>query len=189
MSALLSGNQGAGAVGPVIAKGSDNKNRVDGENDELVLQDTFAQETAVTLEDPNIFKKISDSHSLKRLSKLQAKEYTLEASQEIKLPIFATSYAPADIKQMGRVFPFKPMTITFENVQYFVDTPKKMREKGYQQRCSITGSFQPAVLTTLMGVMQLLSVVYKWITSDYTDLLPQPGVSEAATNESGAHKQ
>ncbi|KAL1825929.1 hypothetical protein ACET3Z_012707 [Daucus carota] len=143
---------GAGAVGPVTAKGSDNKNRVDGENDELVLQDTFAQETAVTVEDPNIFKKISDSHSLKRLSKLQAKEY---------------SYAPADMKQMGAVFPFKPMTITFENVQYFVDTPKKMREKGYQQRFSITGSFQPAVLTALMGVMQLLSGNYFCFLTDF----------------------
>ncbi|KAL1827281.1 hypothetical protein ACET3Z_005693 [Daucus carota] len=95
--------------------------------------------------------------SLKRLSKLQAKENTLEASQEIELPNVATSYAPADIKQMGMVLPFKPMTITFENVQYFVDTPKKMREKGYQQKTiqllhDITGSFQPGVLTALMGV-------------------------------------
>ena len=53
--ASLLGNQGAGAVGPVIAKGSDNKNEVDGENDELVLQDTFAQETAVMVEDPNMY--------------------------------------------------------------------------------------------------------------------------------------
>ena len=35
----------------------------------------------------------------------------------------------------------------------------------------------------------VMSIVYKWITSDYTDLPPQPGVSEAATNETGAHKQ
>ncbi|WOH04321.1 hypothetical protein DCAR_0623730 [Daucus carota subsp. sativus] len=32
--------------------------------------------------------------------KTTTEEYTLEASQEIKLPIFATSYAPTDIKPM-----------------------------------------------------------------------------------------
>ena len=37
----------------VIAKPSE-KNDGDGEKDELVLQDTFAQETAVTIEDPNM---------------------------------------------------------------------------------------------------------------------------------------
>ncbi|KAL1816471.1 hypothetical protein ACET3Z_019045 [Daucus carota] len=64
--ALLSGNQGAGAVGPVIAKGSDNKNEVDGENDELVLQDTFAQETAVMVEDPNMLRYVEQELAKKR---------------------------------------------------------------------------------------------------------------------------
>ncbi|WOH08336.1 hypothetical protein DCAR_0727774 [Daucus carota subsp. sativus] len=132
---------------------------MDGENNELVLQDTFAQDTAVMVEDPNIFEALYENYlyglglfvlfwvfgylpedlptnsaaqtrapqnhrpDLVFQHPVSTKEYTLEASQEIKLPIFATSYAPADIKQMGMVFPFKPM-ITYENLQYFVHTPK-----------------------------------------------------------------
>ncbi|KAK1356757.1 pleiotropic drug resistance protein 3-like [Heracleum sosnowskyi] len=67
--------------------------------------------------------------SEKRLSKLQAKDDMLGISQESELPNVAPSYAPADTKHIGMVLPFKPVTLTFENVQYFVDTPKKMREK------------------------------------------------------------
>ncbi|KAL8089213.1 hypothetical protein AgCh_038848 [Apium graveolens] len=95
--------------------------------------------------------------SQKRLSKLQAKDDKLGISQEIELPNVDPSYAPTDTKHIGMVLPFEPMTVTFEDVQYFVDTPKKMREKGYQQKTiqllhDITGSFQPGVLTALMGI-------------------------------------
>ncbi|KAK1398684.1 Hepatocellular carcinoma-associated antigen 59 [Heracleum sosnowskyi] len=59
--ALLMGNQGA-----AVPKGGENKNEVDGENDELVLQDTFAQETAVMVEDPNMLKYIEQELAKKR---------------------------------------------------------------------------------------------------------------------------
>lgn len=40
---------------PQVAKASD-KGDGEGEKEELVLQDTFAQETAVTVEDPNMYR-------------------------------------------------------------------------------------------------------------------------------------
>lgn len=43
-----------GGGGGLVSKVSD-KNEADGEKDELVLQDTFAQETAVMVEDPNMY--------------------------------------------------------------------------------------------------------------------------------------
>lgn len=49
----------------VIAKVSD-KVEVDGEKEELVLQDTFAQETAVMVEDPNMLKYIEQELAKKR---------------------------------------------------------------------------------------------------------------------------
>lgn len=64
--ALLSGNQGASANGGFVFKGSENKNEVDGENDELVLQDTFAQETAVMVEDPNMLRYVEQELAKKR---------------------------------------------------------------------------------------------------------------------------
>ncbi|KAK3404280.1 hypothetical protein EUGRSUZ_K00583 [Eucalyptus grandis] len=55
------------------------------------------------------------------------------------------------------VLPFEPTTLTFENVRYFVETTKKLREQGFPERRlqllrDVTGAFRPGVLTALMGV-------------------------------------
>nr|KJB76621.1 hypothetical protein B456_012G097300 [Gossypium raimondii] len=54
------------------------------------------------------------------------------------------------------VLPFDSSTLTFQNVQYCVDTPQEMRKGGYAQRklkilSDITGAARPGVLTALMG--------------------------------------
>ncbi|KAK6248174.1 hypothetical protein QUC31_019739 [Theobroma cacao] len=54
------------------------------------------------------------------------------------------------------VLPFDPSTLTFQNVQYYVDTPLEMRKRGYSQKTlqllsDITGVVRPGVLTALMG--------------------------------------
>ncbi|XP_059654379.1 pleiotropic drug resistance protein 3-like [Cornus florida] len=55
------------------------------------------------------------------------------------------------------VLPFEPLTVVFQDVQYYIDTPPQMRELGFTQKklqllCDITGAFRPGVLTALMGV-------------------------------------
>ncbi|KAM7495762.1 hypothetical protein LguiA_020176 [Lonicera macranthoides] len=103
--------------------------------------------------------------SHERLSGLNGKSNLSNISQENKSPhVAAASKAPAEAKQIGNlidsigmILPFEPMAITFENVQYFVDTPKKIREQGFEQKRlqllkDITGAFRPGVLTALMGV-------------------------------------
>ncbi|CAK9145272.1 unnamed protein product [Ilex paraguariensis] len=77
--------------------------------------------------------------------------------QENEMPHIISSKPPVEAKKVGTVLPFEPMTVTFESVQYFVDTPKKMREQGFEQKKiqllqDITGAFRPGVLTALMGV-------------------------------------
>lgn len=44
----------ASCSGGLVPNKASEKNEGDGEKDELVLQDTFAQETAVMVEDPNM---------------------------------------------------------------------------------------------------------------------------------------
>ncbi|KAK2970230.1 hypothetical protein RJ640_021666 [Escallonia rubra] len=95
--------------------------------------------------------------SHERLSELRGKKSLRSISQENKWPDANPSRDPAKAKQIGMVLPFKPVTITFEDVQYFVNTPKKMREQGFEQKRlqllqDITGAFRPGVLTALMGV-------------------------------------
>ncbi|XP_057834777.2 ABC transporter G family member 35 isoform X2 [Cryptomeria japonica] len=57
----------------------------------------------------------------------------------------------------GMILPFQPLTMSFENIKYFVDMPVEMREQGVtedrlQLLRDVTGAFRPGVLTALMGV-------------------------------------
>ncbi|KAK4489207.1 hypothetical protein RD792_005002 [Penstemon davidsonii] len=60
-------------------------------------------------------------------------------------------------RKRGMVLPFTPLTMSFDNVNYFLDMPQEMKEKGVTQDklqllCGVTGAFRPGVLTALMGV-------------------------------------
>ncbi|KAM0064291.1 putative ABC-type sulfate transporter [Helianthus debilis subsp. tardiflorus] len=55
------------------------------------------------------------------------------------------------------VLPFEPLTITFQDLQYYVEPSPEMRKHGFtgkrlQLLRDITGAFRPGVLTALMGV-------------------------------------
>ncbi|XP_061973644.1 pleiotropic drug resistance protein 3-like isoform X2 [Populus nigra] len=63
--------------------------------------------------------------------------------------------SPGDKK--GMALPFEPLTMTFKDVRYYVDTPLEMRKRGFPQKklqllSDITGAFRPGILTALMGV-------------------------------------
>ncbi|KAE8693681.1 ABC transporter G family member 37 [Hibiscus syriacus] len=93
--------------------------------------------------------------SHERFSYLKANENSSDTAEEKELPSVDSLKALAQTK--GMVLPFKPITISFEDVQYFVYTPKQLREQGCPQKRlqllqDITGAFRPGVLTALMGV-------------------------------------
>ncbi|CAL5426860.1 unnamed protein product [Camellia sinensis] len=59
-------------------------------------------------------------------------------------------------KQKGMILPFQPLTMTFHNVNYFVDMPKEMSLKGIPEKklqllSNVSGVFSPGVLTALVG--------------------------------------
>ncbi|XP_058114742.1 protein COP1 SUPPRESSOR 2 [Magnolia sinica] len=56
----------------VVTKPSEKTEGGDGEKDDLVLQDTFAQETAVTVEDPNMLKYVEQELAKKRGKSIDA---------------------------------------------------------------------------------------------------------------------
>ncbi|GLU07182.1 hypothetical protein SLE2022_241490 [Rubroshorea leprosula] len=92
-----------------------------------------------------------------RFSYLKAIEDSTNANQEKEPQSTHPLKAVTETKTTGIVLPFEPKTLTFENVQYFVDTPKKLREQGFLQKRlqllqDITGTFRPGILTALMGV-------------------------------------
>ncbi|GAB2293475.1 ABC transporter G member 42 [Dionaea muscipula] len=57
----------------------------------------------------------------------------------------------------GMILPFKPLAMSFDSINYYVDMPAEMKKQGVtedrlQLLRGITGSFRPGVLTALMGV-------------------------------------
>ncbi|KAK4762338.1 hypothetical protein SAY86_008106 [Trapa natans] len=59
-------------------------------------------------------------------------------------------------KQKGMILPFQPLTMTFNDVNYYVDMPPEMREQGIMERklqllSNVSGVFSPGVLTALVG--------------------------------------
>ncbi|XP_030457252.1 pleiotropic drug resistance protein 3-like isoform X2 [Syzygium oleosum] len=67
------------------------------------------------------------------------------------------SAEPIETKNGRMVLPFTPLTLAFNNVQYYIDSPVEMRERGFAQKrmqllSDITGAFRPGILTALMGV-------------------------------------
>ncbi|KAL6643455.1 hypothetical protein ACP70R_018221 [Stipagrostis hirtigluma subsp. patula] len=56
----------------------------------------------------------------------------------------------------GMILPFLPLTMTFHNVNYFVDMPKEIRARGVPEKrlqllSEVSGVFRPHVLTALVG--------------------------------------
>jgi ABC-type multidrug transport system ATPase subunit/ABC-type multidrug transport system permease subunit len=88
-----------------------------------------------------------------------------------------TAYSQS--KKGRMVLPFQPLTMVFQNMHYYVDTPLEMKERGFteirlQLLCDITGAFRPGILTALMGVSgagktTLLDVLAGRKTSGYIE--------------------
>ncbi|XP_057799463.1 ABC transporter G family member 32-like [Salvia miltiorrhiza] len=60
-------------------------------------------------------------------------------------------------KQRGMVLPFKPLSMCFSNINYYVDVPLELKGQGLQEEklqllVNVTGAFRPGVLTALVGV-------------------------------------
>ncbi|KAK8936591.1 Pleiotropic drug resistance protein 3 [Platanthera zijinensis] len=65
--------------------------------------------------------------------------------------------AESKLNKKGMVLPFTPLSMTFDNIRYWVDMPQEMKMQGAQEDRlellkGVSGSFRPGVLTALMGV-------------------------------------
>ncbi|CAL9131728.1 unnamed protein product [Musa acuminata var. zebrina] len=74
-------------------------------------------------------------------------------SRDTSIDTAASGVAP----KRGMVLPFTPLTMSFDEVNYYVDMPPEMKDQGVaedrlQLLRNVTGAFRPGVLTALMGV-------------------------------------
>ncbi|GLT88466.1 hypothetical protein SLE2022_064910 [Rubroshorea leprosula] len=125
-----------------------------------------------------ILKSPRSSHAIisqEKLFRMQGREES--ASEEEK----SRNNCPK-IKKSSKarlVLPFQPLTVVFEDLQYYVDTPLEMTERGFAEKklqllSNITGALRPGVLTALMGVSgagktTLLDVLAGRKTSGYIE--------------------
>eukprot|EP01018_Ginkgo_biloba_P004087 Gb_05443 [translate_table: standard] len=69
----------------------------------------------------------------------------------------ATADAATGVQRRGMVLPFQPLSIAFDDINYYVDMPAEMKEQGVtedrlQLLRNVSGAFRPGVLTALVGV-------------------------------------
>ncbi|KAI5680627.1 hypothetical protein M9H77_01854 [Catharanthus roseus] len=70
---------------------------------------------------------------------------------------FSGSLARKSFKKKGMVLPFQRLSMSFSNINYYVDVPLELKQQGVledrlQLLVNITGAFRPGVLTALVGV-------------------------------------
>ncbi|KAK1578736.1 hypothetical protein Q3G72_032753 [Acer saccharum] len=68
--------------------------------------------------------------SHEQLSYLEGKDNLSNVTEGKELCSIDIIERPEETKTTGMVLPFEPITLTFENIQYFVDTPKLILMKG-----------------------------------------------------------
>ncbi|XP_062144822.1 pleiotropic drug resistance protein 3-like isoform X2 [Alnus glutinosa] len=95
--------------------------------------------------------------SHEKLSKIQGSEDSHHGAQVDKKSRNSPPQTNMEPNKGRMVLPFTPLTVVFQEVQYYVDTPLEMRERGFTNKklqllSDITGALKPGVLTALMGV-------------------------------------
>ncbi|KAA8541749.1 hypothetical protein F0562_022901 [Nyssa sinensis] len=116
---------------------------------QAIISEEAANEVASIHEDVKIEQELqnnSGAMTTGRARNLQPDTY--EASIET-----AHRFAP----KRGMILEFKPLSMSFDSVNYYVDMPPEMKEQGIRENRlqllrDVTGAFRPAVLTALMGV-------------------------------------
>ncbi|EOA26339.1 hypothetical protein CARUB_v10022507mg [Capsella rubella] len=108
----------------------------------------------------------------------QDKLYELQGTKDSSVKKNKAIVKPNEDSE-NMILPFKPLTITFQDLNYYVDVPVEMKGQGYSEKklqllSDITGAFRPGVLTALMGVSgagktTLLDVLAGRKTSGYIE--------------------
>ncbi|KMT06316.1 hypothetical protein BVRB_7g159990 [Beta vulgaris subsp. vulgaris] len=77
-------------------------------------------------------------------------------TEDMNLHLGSTN-SNGDVPIRGMILPFKPLSLTFQHVSYYVDMPAEMKIRGYdedrlQLLRDVSGAFRPGILTALVGV-------------------------------------
>ncbi|KAH7447509.1 hypothetical protein KP509_01G109800 [Ceratopteris richardii] len=121
---------------------------------EKALQERHANQTGSTPD-------ISISRSKRRSSRISVEEGmqipTFTADDTFGSSTHFSEIAEDEhsgVCKRGMVLPFRPLLISFQNINYFIDMPAEMREQGERLQLlkDVSGALKPGILTGLVGV-------------------------------------
>ncbi|CAN1308019.1 ABC transporter G family member 48 [Linum perenne] len=85
------------------------------------------------------------------------KKTKMEGSKTISFSFSANDHSGTKATRRGMVLPFRPLSLAFNHVNYYVDMPSEMKTQGVtetrlQLLRDVSGAFRPGILTALVGV-------------------------------------
>ncbi|KAM1576824.1 hypothetical protein ACFX15_032561 [Malus domestica] len=126
----------------------------------------------------SFFKSPGTSRGIISHEKLSQIQSTSDNLSDANLKEKSTNHPPKTTENGRMVLPFTPLTVVFQDVQYYV-IPETTREPGFNQKklqllSDVTGVFRPGILAALMGVSgagktTLLDVLAGRKTSGYIE--------------------
>ncbi|KAL1819090.1 hypothetical protein ACET3Z_013959 [Daucus carota] len=126
----------------------------------LTYLNPFGSSKSVVKDDANNEKKSKFSSNLK-VSAVQSSASNAPLHKGIDMAVrntpHRTNFGVDKDNKRGMVLPFKPLSLAFEHVNYYVDMPPEMKSQGIlehrlQLLRDVSGAFRPGVLTALVGV-------------------------------------
>ncbi|ONK80620.1 uncharacterized protein A4U43_C01F19870 [Asparagus officinalis] len=120
----------------------------------LMFLDPFRKPQAIIPEEKSMVD-MDETEELPRIKRMEPDENSTLRTLSVK----DDSNTRTDVvtPKRGMVLPFLPLSMSFDEVNYFVDMPAEMKQQGInedklQLLKGVTGAFRPGVLTALMGV-------------------------------------
>ncbi|KAJ1435974.1 P-loop containing nucleoside triphosphate hydrolase [Sesbania bispinosa] len=132
----------------------------------LTYLNPFVSSKSIIVEEEDSRKSMTAPSSGKKLATANSEKNSASNAkwfEGIDLEVRNTTHSPItkaaefSKSKKGMVLPFQPLSLAFENVNYYIDMPNEMKKQGIEENRlqllkDISGAFRPGVLTALVGV-------------------------------------
>ncbi|KAI3746260.1 hypothetical protein L6452_08686 [Arctium lappa] len=88
------------------------------------------------------------------------------------------------MERRGMILPFRPLSLAFNHVNYFIDMPAEMKARGVeggrlQLLKDVSGAFRPGILTALVGVSDVARRTRKMFVEELMELMELNPIRDA----------
>lgn len=118
----------------------------------LTFLNPFGDSKSIALEEENEKKEATNESYVTKSKSLENIE--MAERNTVESPILKADTATT---KRGMVLPFRPLSLAFDRVNYYINMPAEMKKQGIEESRlqllrDVSGAFRPGVLTALVGV-------------------------------------